>query len=110
LDALRRTIKEKAEMALMRSNENASPMSTSQKTEELVARIRVLESEMLIQTKAYLHLLQRLRGIANGSSIHAATRQKLLGILNHHDEVYSAIFGPELVKVLRPDNVERMER
>jgi hypothetical protein len=60
---------------------------------------------MTTQSKAYLWLLKEISGIAHGKSIEPATRQRLLNLLNHHDELFGHLFGPELAVEIRPENV-----
>jgi len=67
--------------------------------------LSALQVTMTTQSKAYLWLLKEISGIANSQATESATRQRLLNLLNEHDELFGALFGPELALAIRPKNI-----
>lgn len=71
-------------------------------------QLTILKVAMIAQSKAYLRLLKEIAGIANGKNVEGDTRKRLLNLLAQHDEVFGALFGPDVATEVRPKNVENL--
>lgn len=110
LDSLRRGVKAKSRAASSNRGVAAKHHKLLRQKEELLGQLQTLEASVAVQTKAYLFLFQQLRGLAKNSDIGLAVQVRIFNILNDHDELYGAIFGPEISDAIRPKNVEEIQR
>ena len=104
LDWLRGEVKTAAAKEASRRSKKAVLARTKEREKQTSVELLALQVTMTAQSKAYLWLLKEISGIANSQSIESATRQRLLNLINNHDELFGALFGPELTAV-RPKNV-----
>lgn len=111
LDALRRRVKIELGGA-PRSRRRVAAKHDEQRHQiaELAKQLKIMEVSMSIQTKAYLFLFQQLQGLAKNDDIDASVRARIFNMLNEHDELYGAIFGPGISDLIRPKNVEAIQR
>ena len=105
LDWLRREAKEAAAKESGRRTKGAFQARARERQTQMGEELTALQITMTAQSKAYLWLLKGISGIANSQTIEPATRQRLLNLLNEHDELFGALFGPELAQAIRPKNV-----
>jgi hypothetical protein len=111
LDALRRRVKsEFCTVSLSRRRVAAKHDAQRHQNAHLAKQLKIMEASMSIQTKAYLFLFQQLQGLAKNDGIDASVRARIFNMLNDHDELYGAIFGPEISDLIRPNNVEAIPR
>jgi len=110
LDDLRKAVKRLIEVHHSPRSKAAKAIKENSKLVEKSSLIKDLEVSMLRQSRAYLNLLQQVRGLANSGSVQVGTRTRLFNILNSHDELFGDLFGPEIIHSLRPDNVEVFKR
>ena len=104
MDWLRGEVKTAAAKAASIRSKKAVLARTKEREKQTSVELSALQATMTAQSKAYLWLLKEISGIANSQSIELATRQRLLNLINNHDELFGALFGPELTAV-RPKNV-----
>lgn len=76
----------------------------------MAKQLKIMEATMSIQAKAYLFLFQQLQGLAKNDGIDTSVRARIFNMLNEHDELYGAIFGPGISDFIRPHNVEVIQR
>lgn len=110
LDNLRKAVKDRVQTSTSKRSVASRIVVTTRKAEEQLQKTRALEKAMLLQSRAYLSLLQQVRGLAYGKSEQPISRLRIVNILNGHDELYGSLFGPEMRDAIRPDNVEKFQR
>jgi hypothetical protein len=111
LDALRRRVRSELSAAsLSRRRVSAKHDEQRHHIAEVAKQLKIMEAAMSIQTKAYLFLFQQLQGLAKNDGIDTSVRARIFNMLNEHDELYGAIFGPRISDLIRPNNVEVIQR
>lgn len=111
LDALRRRVKTELSAATpSRRRVAAKHDEQRHHIAQIAKQLKIMEATMSIQTKAYLFLFQQLQGLAKNDGIEASVRARIFNMLNEHDELYGAIFGPGISDFIRPNNVEVIQR
>lgn len=109
LDWLRREVKAAAAKEASRRTTGARQTREGELHTQMSEELSILQVTMTTQSKAYLWLLKEISGIANSQAIESATRHRLLNLLNEHDELFGALFGPELAQAIRPKNVTEVK-
>ena len=109
LDWLRREVKAAAAKEASRRTKGARQTRARERHTQMGEELSILQVTMTTQSKAYLWLLKEVSGIANSQATESATRQRLLNLLNEHDELFGALFGPELAQAIRPKNVTEIK-
>lgn len=97
LDWLRREVRQLADKNVDSRSKSAREARKNKRQEETSNKLYATIACMTKQSKAYLRLLQEVSALANSDAIEARTRQRLLNVLNDHDELYGELFSPEIV-------------
>jgi len=110
LDWLRQEVKAAAAKQIDRRSKTARQARTTERHEQMGDELSALQVTMTLQTKAYLWLIKELSGVAASRATEPATRQRLLNLLNNHDELFGHLFSPEFDADVRPSNVAEIRQ
>ena len=110
LDSLRKAVRKKHLATENPRSVSARNKRLAQAQEALRMKLDQSERLMLAQSKAYLWLLQELRGLALSQNLDSRARDRLRLLLHTHEEVFGRIFESDAIGHVREANIVEMER
>lgn len=96
-DSLRIMLKKKLELDTVEKNSDAKSRRHTVQLEELENKLRAVEVQNILRTKAYIDLYGKLNALIKSGDMAEVTRLRLLSIIHSHNDVYSDLFSPQVV-------------